>query len=291
MKNKIIAILIAILVLLNCTPIYANTINCYDTIEEIKTIDDYIMEYVNSYTEILEFQPINKDNLDYKKVVKLYSSTDILENNKLNNDSMTRFIENKKYAYIFPIVSGEKTIELTINKGEELTEEKKASLPADVVKDLEDEIGKWTITSIGASTSTSNYIDETEKKLAENQIVNANVYFVNRISKSIGMTAIICPDNGEEAKLIIQNDDKLYTFDEIKAIAQQDAEELKNLPENSYGDGATPIQTSVVTAAPTPDNNKIIIISAISGVAVLAIAIAAICIVKKKKHTKVNNEE
>ncbi|MDE5973336.1 MAG: hypothetical protein K2G73_01555, partial [Eubacterium sp.] len=104
------------------------------------------------------------------------------------------------------------------------------------------------------------------------------------------LVAVICPENNEEAKIFLQSskldNDKLYTFDEIKTIAEQDAEELESLPEDSYGDAATPIQTSVDTATPTTDNNKIIIISAASGAAVLAVAISAVCIVKKKKNAK-----
>ncbi len=291
MKNKSIAILIAILVLLNCTPIYANTFIGSDTIDEIKDIEDVIVEDINSYSESQEFTPIDSDDIDYSKIYRVYDSKGILDNEKLDNETMQKFIENKEYGYILDVFHNEKTIDMTIDSYKELSNEEKENLSPDIVEKIENKIGEWNISSIGFLQGEQDYLEILEKKLAENQIVNANVYFVNRISKSIGMTAIVCPDNGEEAKLIIQNDDTLYTFDEIKAIAEQDAEELKNLPEGTYGDDATPIQTSVDAAAPTPDNSKIIIVSAISGVAVLAIAIAAICIVKKKKHTKVNNEE
>ena len=297
MKSKIIAILIAILVLLNCTPIYANTFIGSDTIDEIKDIEDVIVEDVNSYTEIEEFEPINNSDINYNKMYRVYSSTGILDNDKLNNETMQYFVEDREYYYTLPIYFDEKNIKMTIDKREKLSAEEKDNLPDDVVKDLESDIGKWIISSIGFGTNEYDYIGKVNKMLQDNNINNANIYILSGITsiRLNTLVTVICPKNNEDAKIFLQSskldNDKLYTFDEIKAIAEQDAEELKNLSEGTYGDDATPIQTSVDAAAPTPDNNKIIIISAVSGVAVLAIAIAAICIVKKKKHTKVNNEE
>ena len=86
MKNKVIAILIASFILLNCTSVFANTFIGSDNIEEIKTVEDYIVEYVNSYTEIEDFEPINNSDIDYNKIYRVYSSAEILDNDKLKND-------------------------------------------------------------------------------------------------------------------------------------------------------------------------------------------------------------
>ena len=297
MKSKIIAILIAILVLLNCTPIYANTFIGSDTIDEIKDIEDVIVEYANSYTEIEEFESINNSDIDYNKMYRVYSSAGILDNDKLNNEIMQNFVDNKEYDYTMPIYCNGKNMEMILDKIEELSDEENNNLPTDVLEFRKNNLGKWIVSSISFGAEEYDYIGKVNKMLQDNNINNANVYILSGITsiRLNTLVAVICPENNEDAKIFLQSskldNDKLYTFDEIKAIAEQDAEELKNLPENSYGDDATPIQTSVDTAAPTSDNSKIIIISAVSGVAVLAIAIAAICIVKKKKHTKVNNEE
>lgn len=297
MKSKIIAILIAILVLLNCTPIYANTFIGSDTIDEIKDIEDVIVEDVNSYTEIEEFESINNSDIDYNKMYRVYSSAGILDNDKLNNEIMQNFVDNKEYDYTMPIYCNGKNVEMILDKIEELSYEENNNLPTDVLEFRKNNLGKWIVSSISFGTEEYDYIGTVNKMLQDNNINNANVYILSGITsiRLNTLVAVICPENNEDAKIFLQSskldNDKLYTFDEIKAIAEQDAEELKNLSEGTYGDDATPIQTSVDAAAPTPDNNKIIIISAVSGVAVLAIAIAAICIVKKKKHTKVNNEE
>lgn len=297
MKNKVIAIVIASLILLNCTPVFANTFFGSNNIEEIKAIENYIVEYVNSYTEIEEFESINNSDIDYNKMYRVYSSAGILDNDKLNNEIMQNFVDNKEYDYTMPIYCNGKNVEMILDKIEELSYEENNNLPTDVLEFRKNNLGKWIVSSISFGTEEYDYIGTVNKMLQDNNINNANVYILSGITsiRLNTLVAVICPENNEDAKIFLQSskldNDKLYTFDEIKAIAEQDAEELKNLPENSYGDDATPIQTSVDAAAPTPDNNKIIIVSAISGVAVLAIAIAAICIVKKKKHTKVNNEE
>ena len=292
MKNKVIAILIASFILLKCTPVFANTFFGSDNIEEIKAIENYIVEYVNSYTEIEEFESINNSDIDYNKMYRVYSSAGILDNDKLNNEIMQNFVDNKEYDYTMPIYCNGKNVEMILDKIEELSDEENNNLPTDVLEFRKNNLGKWIVSSISFGAEEYDYIGKVNKMLQDNNINNANVYILSGITsiRLNTLVAVICPENNEDAKIFLQSskldNDKLYTFDEIKAIAQQDAEELKNLPENSYGDDATPIQTSVDAAAPTPDNNKIIIVSTISGVAVLAIAIAAICIVKKKKNAK-----
>ncbi len=294
MKNKIIAIVIASLILLNCTPVFANTFFGSNNIEEIKAIENYIVEYVNSYTEIEEFESINNSDIDYNKMYRVYSSAGILDNDKLNNEIMQNFVDNKEYDYTMPIYCNGKNVEMILDKIEELSDEENNNLPTDVLEFRKNNLGKWIVSSISFGTEEYDYIGTVNKMLQDNNINNANVYILSGITsiRLNTLVAVICPENNEDAKIFLQSskldNDKLYTFDEIKAIAEQDAEELKNLPEGTYGDDATPIQTSVDTAAPTPDKNKIIIISAVSGVAVLAIAIAAVCIVKKKKLTFTN---
>lgn len=297
MKNKIIAIVIASLILLNCTPVFANTFFGSDNIEEIKAIENYIVEYANSYTEIEEFESINNSDIDYNKMYRVYSSAGILDNDKLNNEIMQNFVDNKEYDYTMPIYCNGKNVEMILDKIEELSDEENNNLPTDVLEFRKNNLGKWIVSSISFGAEEYDYIGKVNKMLQDNNINNANVYILSGITsiRLNTLVAVICPENNEDAKIFLQSskldNDKLYTFDEIKAIAQQDAEELKNLPENSYGDDATPIQTSVDTAAPTTDNNKIIIISAVSGVAVLAIAIAAVCIIKKKKNAKAIDEQ
>ncbi len=296
MKNKLIAILIASFILLNCTSVFANTFIGSDNIEEIKTVEDYVVEYVNSYTEIEDFEPINNSDIDYNKIYRVYSSAEILDNDKLNNEIMQNFVDNKEYDYTMPIYCNGKNVEMILDKIEELSDEENNNLPTDVLEFRKNNLEKWIVSSISFGTEEYDYIGKVNKMLQDNNINNANVYILSGITsiRLNTLVAVICPENNEEAKIFLQSskldNDKLYTFDEIKEIAEQDAEEIKSFPEGTYGDDATPIQTSVDTSVPTTDNNKIIIISAVSGAAVLAAAIAAVCIIRKKKTAKVLGE-
>lgn len=165
MKNKSIAILIAILVLLNCTPIYANTFIGSDTIDEIKDIEDVIVEDINSYSESQEFTPIDSDDIDYSKIYRVYDSKGILDNEKLDNETMQKFIENKEYGYILDVFHNEKTIDMTIDSYKELSNEEKENLSPDIVEKIENKIGEWNISSIGFLQGEQDYLDILEKSL------------------------------------------------------------------------------------------------------------------------------
>ncbi len=299
MKNKIIAILIASFILLNCTPVFANTIENMNifvdapSVEEIGKLEKTIINEVNSTFESENIH-IDSNNIDYNKIITLYTDIELYKNGKPNNEQMQEAIMKSNVVHYLPIEYNEKTIMVCFQKGEELTEESKEKLSLDTIENLEKNIGKWHIASLGIQSQIIDYKEEIQKTLKENNIENSHIYFVTELTQNITMGALICSDNNDNTqfKILRQFESKtegdggstldknvLHSYEEIKAIADSESEIFQTDYDGTWG------------ATPTTDNNKIIIISAVSGVAVLAVAIAAVCIVKKKKHTKVNNEE
>lgn len=300
MKNKIIAILTACLILLNCTPVFANTFAGDDTVSEIKEAEKSIVQIVNDIASSEDFKQCSIDDIDYNKIYKVYlGMSKAFENSEMNNEIMQNCLKNEIYAYYVPVYDDVQTSLVTVVKNEELTDEEKDLFPDKEIEKYEASIGKWEASSIEIIKEIRDYKGDVEKTLTDNNIENANVYLLGAISSDIRLAAVICTDNPADTKIKILEQfesekenvgsklDKnvLYSYDEIKAIVDEDREARKDFPEDAVGGVGAPAATS----APTVDNNKIIIISVVSGVAVLAIAVTAFCIVKKKKKEQMNN--
>lgn len=299
MKNKIIAILIASFILLNCTPVFANTIENTNifvdapSVEEIIKLEKTIIYEVNSTFESENIH-IDSNNIDYDKIITLYTDVELYKSGKPNNEQMQEAIKKSNVVHYLPIEYNEKTIMVCFQKGEELTEESKEKLSLDTIENLEKNIGKWHIASLGIQSQIIDYKEEIQKTLKENNIENSHIYFVTELTQNITMGALICSDNNDNTqfKILRQFESKaegdggstldknvLHSYEEIKAFADSESEIFQTDYDGAWG------------ATPTTDNNKIIIISAISGVAVLAAAIAAVCIIKKKKNAKAIDEQ
>ena len=225
----------------------------------------------------------------------------ILEDNDLDNEKMQKYIKDAKYSYYIPIYDNGKTALATVSERTELTNEAREKFTQEEIDNYELLVGKLVVKSVGVYSEIVDYKGEIEKTLIDNNIENATVYFVGALSNRIGLAAVICTDNPadtqikilkqfeskvEENDSVTFDDNKLYTFYELKTITEREKKDILNSSEEyiGYGDSAP---TSLTSAT---DNNKIIIASSVSGVAVLAIVVAAICIVKKKKAAKVLGE-
>ena len=299
MKNKVIAIVIASFILLNCTPVFANTIENTNifvdapSVEEIIKLEKTIIYEVNSTFESENIH-IDSNNIDYDKIITLYTDVELYKSGKPNNEQMQEAIKKSNVVHYLPIEYNEKTIMVCFQKGEELTEESKEKLSLDTIENLEKNIGKWHIASLGIQSQIIDYKEEIQKTLKENNIENSHIYFVTELTQNITMGALICSDNNDNTqfKILRQFESKtegdggstldknvLHSYEEIKAFADSESEIFQTDYDGAWG------------ATATSDNSKIIIISAVSGVAVLAITIAAVCIVKKKKNTKAIDEQ
>ena len=299
MKNKVIAIVIASFILLNCTPVFANTIENTNifvdapSVEEIIKLEKTIIYEVNSTFESENIH-IDSNNIDYDKIITLYTDVELYKSEKPNNEQMQEAIKKSNVVHYLPIEYNEKTIMVCFQKGEELTEESKEKLSLDTIENLEKNIGKWHIASLGIQSQIIDYKEEIQKTLKENNIENSHIYFVTELTQNITMGALICSDNNDNTqfKILRQFESKtegdggstldknvLHSYEEIKAFADSESEIFQTDYDGAWG------------ATATSDNSKIIIISAVSGVAVLAIAIAAVCIIKKKKNAKAIDEQ
>ncbi len=315
MKNKIISILIACLILLNCTPVFADTgtniIVGSETIDEtVLERKDYIFDYISDLFESEKEIHIDNNDVDYSKMIRKFIGLDIFEGNELTKSKMKEYTENQKTFYLLPVQHDGVTVISTLQIREPLSDETKEKISSENLEFYENQTGKWYISFAEIRPRAVDYYkDIVEKALVKNNIENSEVYFVGGVCSHIGLAAIICNDNPDDTRVlvleqyeaetgaidkadafdsqIILDKDTLYTYDEIKAIVDEDKENRNSFTEESVGYIGSPTPTS---DAPAADNNKIIIISAISGAAALAIAVAAICIVKKKKSTKVLDE-
>lgn len=295
MKSKIISIIAVCVILMNCTPVFANTIIGDNTLNEIKEQEDLIIQDFNLFTD----NPINKEDIDYSKIIKTYPSMSrIFETDGLNIEKMQNYIKDADCSYYVPYYCDGSTYLATVSKRVELTEQARVAFTDEEIVNYESMVGKLIVKSVEEHNEIVDYKGELEKALADNNIEDAQVYFMGGLSDSIRLAAVICTDNPDDTKIKIIKQfsgktdggselDKnvLYSYNEIKVIVDNYLSSIDDIPEGQYL-GASVNNT---LSAPINDNSKIIIISAISGVAVLAIVIAAICIVKKKKKEKYNN--
>lgn len=279
MKSKVIAFLAIGVILITSTPIYASTnvnsniIVDADSIEDIKVLEEEFVDEINS-TLLSDDTHISSNDIDYNKMITLYTDIELYKNGKPDNAKMQEAIKDSKYVYYLPIDYNEKTILVCLQKDENT--------------------GKWHIASMGLQSDFIDYKGEVEKVLKENNIKNTHVYFVNELTDNITMGALICSDDSDNVwfKILKQfesktkgdggstlDKDSLYSYENIKEIADSEIEAYRDGFDGAWSN------TSILT-----DNNKIIIISAVAGVTVLAIAVVAICIAKKKKTEKVTEE-
>lgn len=308
MKNKIIVVLMLFLILSSSNIVFANTET--NTIVGSETIDktvvdreDYILNSINSLLEIEGKRTIDGNDIDYNKMVRKFCVSNLFEGKEINNSQMKEFTENQEVVYMLPIHCDDVTALSTLEIRKPLTDEDKKLFSEEEIDFLQEQAGKWYISVQGIRPTMIDYKNTVEKVLEKNNIENSEVYLVGGVCSHISLAAVICNENPEDTRIlvleqygaetgtleetfdyqVILEKDRLYTYDEIKAIVDEEKKAYENIPEDSIGGIGAPVQTSVDTTAPANDNSKIIIISAVSGVAVLAIVIAAICIVRKKR--------
>ena len=303
MKNKAISLLLMMLIMINCIPVYAGNGIVYSEsakeIEEIKAREKYFIEDTNSTIITEGMEEIDENSIDYSKITKIYAGMySIMDCDELNNKTMQDCVESADSFYYIPVTNNDKTALLNVQIRKPITESAKEILTDEEIEKFQKTVGEWNLSVISIYDYEIDYKAEVDKVLRENNISDGTAYFLGGISKTIDLVAVICTDNPDDTrfKILEQFDSKtegdggstldknaLYTFDEIKAVTNTEKENVQLNPDYDTALG--------ISSVPTPDNNKIIIISTVSGVAVLAAAIAAVCIVKKKKNAKAIDEQ
>ncbi len=302
MKNKAISLLLMMLIMINCIPVYASNGIVYSEsakeIEEIHARAEYFIEDTNSTIITEGMEEIDENSIDYSKITKIYAGMySIMDRDELNNKTMQDCVKMADFFYYIPVINNGKTALLNVQIREPITDDNvKEVLSDEEIEKFQETVGEWNLPVISIYDYEIDYKAEVDKVLRENNISDGTVYFLGGISNTIDLVAVICTDNPDDTRfkileqLEIENEDNsnftldkdsLYTFNEIKAVTNTEKESIQLNLDNDISMGA-PTQV---------DNNKIIIISAVSGVAVLAIAIAAVCIIKKKKNAKAIDEQ
>ena len=311
MRKKIIAVLIACLILLNCMPVYAsvgtNTLIDSETVDEtIKEREDFIIKSVNKVLESEDKEKLSSDDdIDYNKIIREFYCPDLFSDGEITKEKMREYTKDQEFSYVLPVNCNDMSVVGKLRIRKPLTKEKLEKYSEDMIEYYQSEEGKWYFSEIGSQPSLVDYKDTVIKVLEKNNIENSDVYFISGISRHIDIAALICTDNPDDARFLVLEQygvktgecdyldyqvmldiNTLYTYDEIKAIVDADLAELESIPDGEFGTPGIVTQTST----PKTDNSKTIIISSVAGVAVLAIAVAAICIAKKKKTEKVTEE-
>lgn len=292
MKTKIVSIIISCLILFNCIPAYASTnvIMGDGMAEEIKPTQDGIVSMANNFQHHYNYEIITAEDIDYSKAVRLYVGTNMFREDISKKDDIVEFLENNGYFYQVPIFRDENTVMVNVDKVEELTLKQRLEIPKEVVKSLEQKAGQWVVSSCGVIEKTVDYKEHVTKVLESNNIENAQVYFIGGASTNLTMLAMICFDDTQDVQFLVLDkyavtkmevngityldDDVLFSYEEVKAIADKDYEELKD---NYSFFGIVGLSQTEI--------GRIIIISAVL-VVVIVITVPIVIIVKKKKKKK-----
>lgn len=297
MKKNIFAIIIMVISLLfifNITS-YADIITNSTAIkEDLNDNLDVILETVNDLASEDLKNIVTEDSINFNKVIKQYSQINILEYDKINNEMMMDLTENAEKFYYLPIYYDDYTLLFSITKGTEATEEQKNSgvFTEKDIEYIERVANKWHASSYAICSYEWDDTEYIEGLLKSNNIYDANIYIIGGVSTNLERVAVVCPDN-EEAQFIILDgwiendnkidynspDNKLYSYNEIKEIASLSS------PQDDLisGNGSNFQQEE------NQNYTQYILIGAAAAI-LLASAVTAICITKKrKKHVNTEN--
>ena len=306
--KKIFVMIITVIIMLNCISVYAYASEYFydesinSDIQEIENRADYIVHEVNVILEKEDKNPIENKDIDYSKIVKISSATGLFDNEKIDENIISEEIKKNNYNYSLPVNCDGITILLTINKGTPLTEKEYEIYTQEDIEFYESQIGEWVIPSIDILPDSVDYKAEIENTLKKNNIDSSKVYIISGISPSIHLAAVICTDNDIQFKVLEQfepmdkdnekgyipfDKNALYSYDEVKTVVDKENEEYQKLQE-LYGDEEMIIGDGLPYSSQTDKTleNKILILSIVSGVAVVAIAVTVVCVVNKKKKAK-----
>lgn len=295
MKKIIYTFVTFCLIFASCFSALAKTdiSNVFDSVDEIKSIENEILESINIDFPLFLDEMITSDDINYNNVLRTYNGTKILENSNVTEENIVQLVESSEYDYEIFLEIDNVYPRLTIVKGKELPEEKKHLFNEEEIKQIENEVGKWIVQSNGTHENKTlfQYHKENLVKFLENSDKTfSKLHVICSLSGNLPCVAMLVTENSEIEFLILTGtvndkeinynnpDNTLYSLDEIKQIAAQ------FVPvETDLLDGIEPVSR--------PSNNKPIIIAAFSGGAVIVLAaVVAAVIIVKKKHKKAETE-
>lgn len=291
MKKIIYTIVTFGLILAICFPTLAKTdiSNVFDSVDEIKSIENEILESINMDFPLFLDKMITSDDINYNNVLRTYNGTKILENSNVTEENIIQLVETSEYDYEVFLEIDNVYPRLTIVKGKELPEEKKHLFNDEEIKQIENEVGKWIVQSNGTHENKTlfQYHKENLVKFLENSDKNfSKLHVICSLSGNLPCVAILVTENAEIEFLILTGtvnnkeinynnpDNTLYSLEEIKQIAAQ----------------FVPIETDLLDGIETvsqPTNNTIIIAAASAGAIIVIAALTTAVVIIKKKHKKI----
>lgn len=309
MKN-IIAAVLSVFIILNCIPAYANeNTNIFvgdNSVGEIKDAENNIVDFVNSVAVSHGMDYVEINDIDYSKSVKFYYA-EILKQDELTDEIMKSCIDGCEGYYYVPFYNNGKTAMATVQQNVPLIDEVKKNMSDEEIEEYNSNLWKWHASVVSIYDEIFDYRDEVDKALEENNIENANVYFVSGISQTITAVAVICTDNPDDTKIKIleQFDHKtegdggspldknvLHTLDEIKEVVSNETPIGDDEDAGAVSHGARLLDTNLnVSGENNEKGNTLLIVSIVSGVAVIAIAAAVICVIRKKNKMQSQNSD
>lgn len=134
-----------------------------DDFQEIKNLENEIVAQANIMLHGYEDPVIvTKDDIDWNTAVKLYSqSPELFE----DAPDMERYYTETGYIWVLPIYVNDITLEITFNKGLEVSENARELLSDEAIEKLEASVGKWEMIGGRFIPKTFNYKSDIEQTM------------------------------------------------------------------------------------------------------------------------------
>ncbi len=232
--KKIFCFIIAfIIVAVGITPVYASNfiVGTSNADEILESDKELIMSDSDDWLNEKTGFPIEGKTFAYDRAKCVFYRIDLFKNDYLNNELMKQYVkEDDVYAlYELPVYFDDGTLIINLVKGYEISDENFEKL-SDNEKEYFNSIdGRWHAQSHYVKNEHYDYISYLEEKLAEIGIDDADIYMIGGPTDALLNLIVICKDNNDAQFLILDNDDysdkRLYSFDEIKQIADDTKED------------------------------------------------------------------
>ena len=127
---------------------------------ELQTLSDEIIDFVS---QVFISENINVDvrnNIRFLDILKCYNDTDIMQLNTSDATEIKEELNAGNYSYyIYADVEGYK-VEITLSKGLPVSDECRTVLTKEQLQALENNVGKWYVSSAGVIKSENICLDE-----------------------------------------------------------------------------------------------------------------------------------
>lgn len=175
--------------------------NFYMSDEDIEELDQIKENESNLIAEANQTmfgeEPVKSDEIDYSAAIKIRMGVDIFNNDKLTKDDLDEAVKGADFAWIIPVFSNGRTIQLTIAKGAPVEDDVRSILTSEEIEKLEDKVGKWTVYQASVSNEELNYHTILNNIAINNQLEDVSIYILGGILGYQDGLAIFAPNKGD----------------------------------------------------------------------------------------------